>query len=111
MIEQIDLPADPAVDTIPAICDRISRQLAEARTLSEVTALRDKAEALRLYAQRRGAARRSRRRTAAPASSSWPSGRSAPSWPRGRRRARSPSGGDRKMPATPAISSRPPSRN
>jgi hypothetical protein len=56
MIEQIDLPADPAVDTIPAICDRISRQLAEARTLSEVTALRDKAEALRLYAQRRGAA-------------------------------------------------------
>jgi hypothetical protein len=56
MSDQLDLPADPSVDSIPAIIDRIGRQLAEARTLPEVTALRDKAEALRLYAKRRGAA-------------------------------------------------------
>ena len=45
-----------SIDSIPAVIDDIERRLAEARTLPEVTAIRDKAEALRLYAKRRGAA-------------------------------------------------------
>jgi hypothetical protein len=52
-----ELPVEVAsLESIPAVVDAIERQLAEARTLPEVKGIRDKAEALRLYARRRGAA-------------------------------------------------------